>query len=728
MSNNGKDLYEFGPFRLDVAQRLLLRDQQPVPLQPKAFDTLLVLVRNSEKVVLKDELLNAVWADTFVEESNLTQNIFVLRRALGDVDGGRRYIITVPGRGYRFAETVRVIPHIEVNVRVTGLPETLHTGETPDTHSGNSNGRSALSPTAVKLRRERSVFRYSTIFATVGVIALATSVLLYRHFSKVPRLLSTSQLTHSARVDPWGRIFSDGSRLFLLERDGDHWNTMQVAAQGGETQPFLSTFHNTRIFALSPRTSEMLVGPFVGRTGNLPLWIMPLVGGAPRRLGDIAVDDAEFSPDGTRIAFSRGDGIYLSDTIGTPAQKLATCAGFCQSLAWSPDGSVIRFTQIDSNTDQRSMWEVPVKGGNLRPLFPGWNNPSAECCGRWTSDGMYFIFAAVRNGQSEIWALRESKTFLQFSSPQPVQLTHGPFGFGEPLPSRDGHTIYVKGGNEGVDLERIDALTHQAKPLLNGIHAWDMAISRDGQSAAYISDSVWRSHADGGGPQKLLQNSSSLKFTHVRWYPDSNYILLQASIVGGPSTIYTMASTGGALTELTALGHPYIIPDVAPDGETIVFGPDAATAEKSPERSVLSLYNSKSGETTVVPGSHGLIGATWSPDGHYLAALSTEMTVMKLYDFQRHTWTDLARGNYLTNPYWSADGKYIYFQDLLAAGEPVFRVLAGNLTREAVFSFEEILRSGPQRCLFIGLTPDGSLLTRVNREGGDIYAMDVEFP
>ena len=108
MTNNGRDLYEFGPFRLDPARRLLLRDEREIPLQPKAFDTLLVLLRNSEKVVLKDDLLNAVWADTFVEESNLTQNIFVLRKALGDVDAERRYIITVPGRGYRFAEKVRV--------------------------------------------------------------------------------------------------------------------------------------------------------------------------------------------------------------------------------------------------------------------------------------------------------------------------------------------------------------------------------------------------------------------------------------------------------------------------------------------------------------------------------------------------------------------------------------------------------------------------------------------
>jgi len=109
MSNTGKELYEFGPFRLDSSKRVLLRDNHPVPLQLKAFETLLVLVRNSEQVVLKDELMKEVWPDTFVEESNLAQNIFVLRKTLGDTVGDHRYIVTIPGRGYSFAGKVKAI-------------------------------------------------------------------------------------------------------------------------------------------------------------------------------------------------------------------------------------------------------------------------------------------------------------------------------------------------------------------------------------------------------------------------------------------------------------------------------------------------------------------------------------------------------------------------------------------------------------------------------------------
>jgi eukaryotic-like serine/threonine-protein kinase len=96
-------LYEFGPFRLDPQKRTLLRHGVPVPLTPKVFDTLLLLVQNGGQTLSRDELMKAVWPDSFVEEGNLTQNISVLRKALGGAD---RYIVTVPGRGYQFVERV----------------------------------------------------------------------------------------------------------------------------------------------------------------------------------------------------------------------------------------------------------------------------------------------------------------------------------------------------------------------------------------------------------------------------------------------------------------------------------------------------------------------------------------------------------------------------------------------------------------------------------------------
>ncbi len=109
MSKENKHFYEFGPFRIDPGERQLLRGPDPIPLTPKAFDTLLILIRSCEKVVLKDDLMTALWPDSFVEESNLSQNIFVLRKALGDSAQDAHYIATVPGRGYRFAQKVKEV-------------------------------------------------------------------------------------------------------------------------------------------------------------------------------------------------------------------------------------------------------------------------------------------------------------------------------------------------------------------------------------------------------------------------------------------------------------------------------------------------------------------------------------------------------------------------------------------------------------------------------------------
>src|SRR6266404_1503422 len=117
-------VYKFGAFCLEVANRLLLQNGEPVPLTPKAFDTLLALVRRNGRVVKKDELLNEVWPDTFVEEATLAQNIFTLRKALGQNGDGPQYIETIPRHGYRFAAEVEQSPEVVSEVLVETLTRT----------------------------------------------------------------------------------------------------------------------------------------------------------------------------------------------------------------------------------------------------------------------------------------------------------------------------------------------------------------------------------------------------------------------------------------------------------------------------------------------------------------------------------------------------------------------------------------------------------------------------
>src|SRR3954469_19932212 len=107
MVTPSKHFYEFGAFQADVNRRLLLREGQIVSLTPKAFDTLLVLIENRGDLLEKDRLMERVWPDTIVEENNLSQNISALRRALGENKNEHQFIVTVPGRGYRFVAEVK---------------------------------------------------------------------------------------------------------------------------------------------------------------------------------------------------------------------------------------------------------------------------------------------------------------------------------------------------------------------------------------------------------------------------------------------------------------------------------------------------------------------------------------------------------------------------------------------------------------------------------------------
>src|SRR5689334_8335844 len=106
MGEEAKPVFEFGPYRLDTMERVLIRDDLPVPLAPKTFDLLLALVERHGHLVEKERLLQLVWPDTVVEESNLSYNVSILRKTLGEGDG-LRLIETVPKRGYRFVAPVR---------------------------------------------------------------------------------------------------------------------------------------------------------------------------------------------------------------------------------------------------------------------------------------------------------------------------------------------------------------------------------------------------------------------------------------------------------------------------------------------------------------------------------------------------------------------------------------------------------------------------------------------
>jgi DNA-binding winged helix-turn-helix (wHTH) protein len=128
MSDSRQQIYEFGDFRLEVSERRLLRDDDPLSLAPKVFDTLVLLVKNSGHLVEKDQLLKELWPDTYVEEVNLSVNISALRKVLGETEEGKSYIETVPKRGYRFTAAVTAVAPTNESLIVEAYVPTV-TGE-----------------------------------------------------------------------------------------------------------------------------------------------------------------------------------------------------------------------------------------------------------------------------------------------------------------------------------------------------------------------------------------------------------------------------------------------------------------------------------------------------------------------------------------------------------------------------------------------------------------------
>src|SRR5262245_32646280 len=158
MSNRPQQRYEFGPFQLDIAERCLLREGRPVPLTPKVFDLLEALVRNSGHLVEKDELIQQVWPDSFVEEGNLNRNVSILRKVLGD-DSSQSYIETVPKRGYRFAAVVREI--------------TTNGSRVIDTESNTAHAETKKPDVVLAAPRRVLPARRWQVLAGLGVLSLA---------------------------------------------------------------------------------------------------------------------------------------------------------------------------------------------------------------------------------------------------------------------------------------------------------------------------------------------------------------------------------------------------------------------------------------------------------------------------------------------------------------------------------------------------------------------------
>jgi Tol biopolymer transport system component len=319
-----------------------------------------------------------------------------------------------------------------------------------------------------------------------------------------------------------------------------------------------------------------------------------------------------------------------------------------------------------------SLWEFAGDGSNLRPVLPGWNNPSQECCGIWTPDGKYFVFQATRNDATHIWAIQEKGTLFRKASREPVQMTSGPTNFYSPTPSVDGKKLFVIGEQRRGELVRFDVKSGQFIPYLSGVSAIGVSFSKDGQWVAYVTypeGTLWRSKLDGS---ERLQLVSGSQVYLPAWSPDGRRIAFTGYEAGKALRLYVISAEGGSPEKLLTGEHNAFTTNWSPDGNSITFLDTYNQGNGEFLRSIRSL-DLKTGRVVTLPGSESMLAPQRSNDGRYLTAATKDGTKLMIFEFETQRWSELARKD-VGWQNWSADGKYVYFDTGFGSDAAIFRV------------------------------------------------------
>jgi serine/threonine protein kinase/WD40 repeat protein len=564
--------------------------------------------------------------------------------------------------------------------------------------------------------------RPGAVLAALGaVLAVALLGYLWMQPAAAPRVANYIQLTHDG--EPKSLIGTDGSRLYLglgvaSSASFSARGIAEISVAGGRPKVIpLMPSPNMIPLDLSPNGSELLVVDGQGAPPKGPLWSLPILGGSPRRLGDIVGENASWSPDGKLLAYTNLGDLFVANSDGSEPRKLSHVSGDIQSVTWSPDGSRLRLDSSETvgTVGQEVLWDVSAKGEGLHRLMPGWHNLPDECCGKWTPDGKYFIFQS--NGQ--IWSLAKSGGFLH-STPQPTQLTFSPLTLSSPLPSKDGTKLFVIGQTYRGELMRYDSKTHQFSPALGGISAEYVAFSKDGQWIAYVSyrdGALWRSRVDGS--DRLQLTDPPMYPLLPRWSPDGKKIIFFEFAISAdkPARMYEVSAEGGRPHPLLPNDpHQQLDPNWSPDGSKIIF-----SNESNDLSSAIHILDLANGQVSDLPDSQGLYSPRWSPDGQRVSAFSADSKTLLLFDFRTRKWTELAHGS-LGWLNWSHNGQFVYMLDF-SGKTAVVRIRVSDHKTEQVVDLGNFSSTGRYGTA-LALAPDDAPLLLRDLGSQDIYSVD----
>lgn len=638
MSKQAKQLYEFGPFSIDSAERVLLKEGRMVPLTPKAFDLLIALVENSGHLMEKDELMQRLWPDTFVEEANLSNNISLLRKALGDDASGHHYIETVPKRGYRFVARVREFQEessdliVEQHTRARFVVEEESDCEAQGALSNEGDAARAAEPskaTSPRLTGSRTRRRAATWLIGV-LIAIAAGVLLYKlpaatnppapaakHFQdvKLAKLTGTGKVTNAV-VSPDGKYVA----YAMNEPDGQSLWLRQV-----------STSSNIRIIppaegiywglTFSPDGEYIYCVVFEGNRGDPTLYQVPVLGGVAKRLPNSPDSAISFSPDGKMFAY-----VHASATSGRSLLMVANADGsgnhpiaerkqpeyflpYPSAPAWSPDGKAIACAVRSGEKDYNArLVSVGVEdGAEVTLTAKPWTSIRRLA---WLADGSGVVMTAQAQSAAffQVWLVtfpggEASAITNDFSEYGSIGLTSG----SDQLAAVQTNALFGLWVAPGGEVHSPRQIASESGELPDFCWTADNRIVY--RSIASGTPSAWVMNADGREKKQLTTDPLGEKGMSVS---SNGRFIVFASNRAGRFNLWRIDSDGANLKQLTdGMGEAF--PQCSPDGRWVVYQSGVGNVH-----STLWRISIEGGEAAQLTKTYSVYPAV-SPDGKLIA-------------------------------------------------------------------------------------------------------------
>src|SRR5215510_7502574 len=411
-------VYAFGPFRLIPSEQKLLCNDRPIPLTPRTFDLLVVLVENSGHMLEKEELLKLVWKSTFVEEGSLTRSISTLRKVFTDEDASFQYIETIPKRGYRFIVEVRTL-------NANGLQAAKgRTDASSAPTIGSSEVPEAAPPRDARLERSvrtrwrgkyrRAIWVAAAVLVTLAALAVRHIPRSVDHFRTVEYLrLTDNGKAHNAALSPDGKyvayvLFGDTEDLQM-----SLWIRQLATDTELQLVPAARVFYKGIQFSTDGNFIYYVTDDLLGHAS---LFQVSTLGGSPRKLMDNVISAVGLSPDGSKLTFERQNHslqqleLIITDADATHDRVLTTrrMPALLRSPSWSPNGKLIVCISQASDTSGPRFTVVgfdTATGQERRILATDWTMISQLA---WLSDGTGLIMTGMPHGSkvSQLWMLR----------------------------------------------------------------------------------------------------------------------------------------------------------------------------------------------------------------------------------------------------------------------------------------------------------------------------------